>query len=295
MMALVLPFVSSKSLEILEKELIIPPRGSRECHVEYVARTANESYVNTITVLNVFNSHCNVNIDILANNVDVNGIVELSSLYQLFTRNEKMQTQIYFDKCLSDMPNVRTFSIRNTSSDFLNFEFTTSSNSTVQIFDINLDSNDIKSKKTLYIEEMKWGKYAETNSREISSTHRFLKKTVDDEAIHVSSSHRDGSEITKDESASNTSASDRNQLEVFGSFPDNITGKLSRDVDFVYKMSTSCFPFCLLDRPDHITNSVTASSESTRESSSDVVIADNIALIHSCYEDFRRVCVQQIS
>jgi hypothetical protein len=293
MTALVLPFVSSKSLEILEKELTIPPRGSRVCHVEYVARTVNDFYINTITVMNVFNSHCNLNVDVRASNVDVNGIVELSTLYQLHTRNEKMQTQIYFDKCLCQMPNMRSFSIRNVSSEVLHFELSTSSDSTVQIFKLNQDNNDVKLKRSLDIEGIKWGKSVDPNSRGTTTAHRLRKTTVDDDALRIIPTHRDasvnGSEAGRDGSKPIGSAAEQ-----AAAHSESLSDKVFRGVDFVYNMSASSFPFCFLDRPDSsvakISNPLIVQSESKSESSSDVAVADSIALIHSCYEEYRRVC-----
>lgn len=299
MTALVLPFVSSKSLEILEKELTIPPRGSKVCHVEYVARTVNDFYVNTITVMNVFNSHCNLNVDVRASNIDINGIVELSTLYQLHTRNDKMQTQIYFDKCLSQVPNMRSFAIRNMSSEFLQFELTTSSDSTVQIFKLSQDRNDVKLKKDLDIAGMKWGSSGvDSSSRSLTSANRPRKKSVDDAALRLPSYRNDtsvnGIEAGRDAN-SKPSGSAPEQAAPY-SYSDSLSDNASRGVEFVHDMSASSFPFCFLDRHAdssvaNITNSVTVHNESKSESCSDNAIADGISLIYSCYEDYRKVSV----
>ena len=298
MTALVLPYVDSKSLEVLEKELSIPPRSSKPCHVEYVARNADAFYANKIFVMNVFNSHCNVDIEVRAKNVDVNGIMELSTLYQIYTQNQKMQTQVYFDKCLWNAPNLRTFCIKNMGSESLQFEFSTSSLATVQVYLWNKDVllNEDRIGHTM----KKWGGALEKETKLLSSTRRFWNRTVDDEAIHTMSfSGRDkfsdlgdwpreeyrpdeGIEEKRSYSGHDAASHQKSLVEryaVENVFPPS---------QFVQLMGTDGFPFSLLDSGENgsvatvIGDAASAPTGERRE-------VDNVTRIHKCYDDFRRV------
>ena len=146
---MILPYVESKSLELLEKDITIPPRQSKLCHFEFVARAVEESYKKKITLINVFNSHSNVEVEIRAKTTDTHQVLEHSALYSIFTRNNKKQLQVYYDNCISSMPNLRTFTIRNLSQKSLTFEFIVPPNSDLELYLLNSsdDSNNLKSKK----------------------------------------------------------------------------------------------------------------------------------------------------
>jgi hypothetical protein len=91
--------------------------------VEYVARTVQTSYKKTITLMNVFNSHCNIMIDVRAKNIDTYQVLQHSLFYDIYTRNNKKQLQLlYYDECIYNISNIRLFSIRNIYSKTLNIE-----------------------------------------------------------------------------------------------------------------------------------------------------------------------------
>jgi hypothetical protein len=111
--AVILPVIESESISISEKEIKIPPRQRRKITMEYVARCENTDYKKEALLLNAFNSHGNVTVEVRAKNVDTHQVLYHSLFYKLSTHNKKRQMQVYFDKCLYNMPNLRMFSIRN--------------------------------------------------------------------------------------------------------------------------------------------------------------------------------------
>jgi hypothetical protein len=121
--ATILPVVESGSLDLLEKEIFIPPRQSKQCHFEFVARAVEDNYSKRITLLNIFNSHSNVQVEIRAKTVDTHQVLEHSALYKIVTKNNKKQLQVYFENCISNMPNMRTFTIHNLCQRDLTFGF----------------------------------------------------------------------------------------------------------------------------------------------------------------------------
>lgn len=129
--------VESGSLELLEKEISIPPHQSRPCYFEFVARAVEDNYSKRITLLNIFNSHSNVQVEIRAKTIDTHQVLEHAALYKISTRNKKKQLQVYFENCFSQMPNVRTFSIQNVSSSDLTFSFSVAQGSDLEIYAIN--------------------------------------------------------------------------------------------------------------------------------------------------------------
>lgn len=132
--ALVLPCVDSESMNIIEKELLIPARQSKVCNIEYVARAVQSSYKKVIMLINVFNSHCNLSVDVKAKNVDTHHVLQHSLFYDLYSRTSKKQLQLYFEECVYNTPNVRLFSIRNIYQELINIEITRNESSDVKIY-----------------------------------------------------------------------------------------------------------------------------------------------------------------
>lgn len=122
--ALVLPYLESKSLGVTEQEISIPAKGTRHFRLEYIARMVNRDYRKSATLINVFNSHGNLGVEVRAKNVDLGQALNHSVFYKIYTRNDKRQLQVYFDQCLFNMPNLRTFSIRNLHSEPLRISLT---------------------------------------------------------------------------------------------------------------------------------------------------------------------------
>ena len=122
--ALVLPYMESQSLGLVEKELHIPPRQSKQCKFEYVARNVESNYHKNILLINVFNSHCNLGVQVRAKISDEHQVLRHSLFYKIHTRSSKKQVQVYFSKCLYNMPNLKTFIFRNIYSKPLRVEMT---------------------------------------------------------------------------------------------------------------------------------------------------------------------------
>jgi hypothetical protein len=107
--ALVLPYMESQSLGLVEKELQIPPRQSKQCKFEYIARNIENDYHKNILLINVFNSHCNLGVQVKAKISDAHQVLRHSLFYKIYTHHNKKQLQVYFNKCLYNMPNLKTF------------------------------------------------------------------------------------------------------------------------------------------------------------------------------------------
>ena len=122
--ALVLPFVESETLGVMDAEVSIPPRQTRQVRLEYVARLENTDYKRGATFFNAFNSYGNVEVEVKAKNVDTHQVLLHSLFYSLITRNTRRQLQIDMGNVLSNIPNLRTFSIRNIYSEPLTLEIT---------------------------------------------------------------------------------------------------------------------------------------------------------------------------
>ena len=162
--ALVFPYVESETLSITEKEVHIPPRQSKQVRFEYVARLVNTDYKRDAVLMNGYNSHGNVSVEVRAKNVDTQQVLLHSMFYKLHTRNTKRQLQVYFDTCLFNVPNVRTFSLRNVYTETLIIEILAMDDSDeVQIFQI---VDDVGSQllnrggsqyKSQAMEDLKWG------------------------------------------------------------------------------------------------------------------------------------------
>ena len=126
--ALVLPFVESETLGVVDAEVAIPPRQSRQVRLEYVARLENTDYKRSATLFNAYNSYGNVDVEIQARNVDTHQVLLHSLFYTLITRNTRRQLQVDMGNVLCNIPNLRTFSIRNIYSEPLTLEITAISN-----------------------------------------------------------------------------------------------------------------------------------------------------------------------
>eukprot|EP01034_Spumella_vulgaris_P022230 gene22230-28344_t len=122
--ALVYSFVQSETLSIPEPELFIAPRKSKQLKIEYVAHQENTQYNKKAMVLNVFNESNHSQVEIHAKNVDTQQVLLHSLFYKLITYNNKRQLQVFFERGLINMPNLRTFCVKNTHSAVLRVEFT---------------------------------------------------------------------------------------------------------------------------------------------------------------------------
>ena len=113
-------FVLSDSLSVNgESTIAIKPRCTVSVGLEYVAREENVNYRREVFVENEYNK---VTIDVKAKNVDKHQVLLHSQLYKIQTYNSKRLLQIYYDKCLLNMPNLRIFSIQNLYSRALIFQ-----------------------------------------------------------------------------------------------------------------------------------------------------------------------------
>eukprot|EP01038_Epipyxis_sp_PR26KG_P006036 gene6036-8310_t len=135
--ALIYPSVESDTLGVREIELTIPPHQTKQIHVEYVARLENPRYSKNVMVKNHHNPDNSLSLLIKAKNVDTNQILLHSMFYKIITYNTKRQLQIYFEKCLTTMPNLKQFSIKNLHSKPLRIEFSVKSSSSIILYKIN--------------------------------------------------------------------------------------------------------------------------------------------------------------
>lgn len=121
--AVITPFVESDTLAVVDKEIHIPPREVRPVKFEHVASREKIDYRREAFILNKFNTACRIDVQVRAKNVDNGQVLLHSALYELKTFNKFRQLQLYFDKCLVDMPNMRVFSVRNVSDHVLELNY----------------------------------------------------------------------------------------------------------------------------------------------------------------------------
>jgi hypothetical protein len=111
------PYVESETLSIpMDQNFVIPPKESISVRFDYVAQLENTDYHRRIIFLNENNAVNHQMLEVRARNIDTQQVLQHSLFYKIFTGNKKQQLQIYYDVCLLNMPNVRTFRIRNTTS-----------------------------------------------------------------------------------------------------------------------------------------------------------------------------------
>lgn len=64
-------------------KLSIPAHGKAELKVEYVPRKINSKYRKTVTIVNAFNPHGNVDVEIAASNTDTHHVLYHSHFYKV--------------------------------------------------------------------------------------------------------------------------------------------------------------------------------------------------------------------
>ena len=166
MPALVLPFVESETLAVMEREVHIPPRQTKAVKFEYVARLVNTEYKREAVLMNGYNSHGNLTVEIRAKNVDSHQVLLHSIFYKIHMGNRRKQLQVHFDKCLFNMPNLRTFTIRNISNEALLVEIKPSEpTDEIQIYLVMNEERRSTSptrikkieSRSEFLEDLKWG------------------------------------------------------------------------------------------------------------------------------------------
>lgn len=64
-------------------KLHVPAHGKAEMKIEYVPRKINSKYRKTVTVVNAFNPHGNVDVEIAASNTDIHHVLYHSHFYKV--------------------------------------------------------------------------------------------------------------------------------------------------------------------------------------------------------------------
>lgn len=166
--ALVYPHVSSETLGIVHKEVLIPPKSDKLIQVDYVARLVNYEYSRRALLYNVYHPLCSPQIEIKAKNIDPNQILSHSIFYKIFTRNKRRQLQIYYDKAFYNIPNIRVFSIKNIFHKQLRLCLQSTDRYELTLYTFGSSSHVLKHHHETIdeeIEELKWGDGVALNRR----------------------------------------------------------------------------------------------------------------------------------
>jgi hypothetical protein len=234
--------VESDTLRIKEEDAILPPKQSKKVQFDYVPRIVSSEYRRLISIYNKYNPKNTLAVEIRAENNDAHQIILHSIFYKLYVRNTKPQLQVYYDRCLYNVPNVRILSIRNLYYKDLELELSQIDGDekndmwvyqlhSKMVFGLsntkghakNLEVSDsVQSKRTkVLIEDLKWGQPDTSNGRDMEKR-KILSRTYEDISKDKSSVMVEGSfELYKDDRAGVSAEPSRESARLDGAFLDS--------------------------------------------------------------------------
>lgn len=265
--ALVIPNVNSDTLGLIQRDVLIPPREQRKLQVDYVARLVNYEYKRAIVLYNVYNPDSSSRIEIKAKNVDPNQILSHSIFYKIFTRNNRRQLQIYYDRAFYNMPNVRSFSIKNIFHEPLKIKLRSIDRYEVSIF--TLGSKALSRQSSNYegfdqrLEDLKWG-----------GVPIFFKRTASYDASMFG--RRSTSSLTEDEILAPAPSVETSTASAVKSFP--LTSSIE---DCIAEFERPGFPFEMSLEERVVKAAVNAGKKELRDET-----VQRIRLVQKTFKDF---------
>lgn len=110
----IVPHIESETLSVARNQSqVIEPLETISFQFDYVAQLENTNYHRKIVFLNEFNPMNHHLVEVQAKNIDTQQVLQHSKYYKIVTGNQKKQLQIYYDLCVYNVPNVRSFKIIN--------------------------------------------------------------------------------------------------------------------------------------------------------------------------------------
>eukprot|EP01114_Cavostelium_apophysatum_P004034 TRINITY_DN1416_c0_g1_i3.p1 TRINITY_DN1416_c0_g1~~TRINITY_DN1416_c0_g1_i3.p1 ORF type:complete len:1432 (-),score=329.32 TRINITY_DN1416_c0_g1_i3:312-4607(-) len=113
----------SKAIQFKSKQLLIPPKQTQFASFDYNPRQANASYRKQITFVNLKNSKNDQYLEIIAHNLLQHSSGYHAQFYRLIT--PFYRNYIDFDNAVVNRPEIRTFTIKNTSKMELQLKLST--------------------------------------------------------------------------------------------------------------------------------------------------------------------------